>query len=33
MVLDLKGRKVVVTGGNILSGALLMKQWRVKEPT
>ncbi len=33
MTLDLTGKKVVVTVGNIPSGELLLKQWRVKEPT
>jgi hypothetical protein len=32
MTPDLTGKKVVVTGGNIPSGKLLLKQWRVKEP-
>ena len=33
MVLDFSGKKVVVIGGNNPSGALLLKRWRVKEPT
>ena len=33
MTLDFTGKKVVVTGGEHPSGELLLKQWRVKEPT
>jgi hypothetical protein len=33
MTLDLKGKKVVVTGEKHSSGAPLLKQWRAKELT
>ena len=33
MTLDLTGKKVVVTNGRRPLAELLLKQWRVKEPT